>query len=248
MRQKNEFREESIQRGKYINPFVTVTVDKRRMRRVEVFGAVSNPGSYEIPTNDCDLAGAISAAGGLTDNADTIVEIRRPKPPQSSIRPVAYEQSNVPQPIPENCVGNSIAIDLTQPKDDLREQLDLKDGSIVMVREKKPRSVFVTGMVNSPQQVEIPVNSDLRLLDAVTIAGGRSTPLAQKIKIIRMLDGMAAPVYIVSSYSDAKRQGAANLRLADGDVVSVEETPGLLAIETVRSLLNFGVGASVPLN
>jgi polysaccharide export outer membrane protein len=217
------------------------------MRQVAVFGAVSTPGTYEIPANKCDLAAAISAAGGLTKDADTTVEIRKPKPPESHVQTVGYQHPDSRQSDASNRSGESIAIDLTRPEDSRQEQFDLIDGSIVMVREKKPRSVFVTGMVRSPKQVEIPNNSDLRLLDAITLAGGRSTPFAQKIKVIRTLDGRATPIYIKTSYSEAKEDGTANLRLAAGDVVSMEETPGLLFFDAIRSVVNFGIGASVPL-
>ncbi len=244
---ENLIREESIRRRKFVNPVVTVTLGKRLMRQVAVFGAVSSPGTYGIPANKCDLAAAISAAGGLTEDADTTVEIRKPKPPESQFQTVGYQHPDSQQSDASNRSGESIAIDLTRPEDNGQEQFDLMDGSIVMVKEKKPRSVFVTGMVRSPKQVEIPNNSDLRLLDAITLAGGRSTPFAQKIKVIRTLDSQAVPIYIMSSYSEAKEDGKANLRLAAGDVVSMEETPGLLFFDAIRSVVNFGIGASVPL-
>lgn len=243
---ENLIREESIRRRKFVNPVVTVTLEKRLMRLVAVFGAVSTPGTYEIPANNCDLAAAISAAGGLTDGADTTVEIRKPKPPESHVQTVGYVHPDSPQSDAMNRSGESITLDLTRPEDNGQEQYDLMDGSIVMVKEMKPRTVFVTGMVRSPKQVEIPNNSDLRLLDAITMAGGRSTPFAQKIKVIRTLE-RPTPIYIMTSYSEAKEDGTANLRLAAGDVVSMEETPGLLFFESIRNVVNFGIGASVPL-
>ncbi|NND97129.1 MAG: hypothetical protein HKN47_07365 [Pirellulaceae bacterium] len=238
--------DESIQRRKFVNPVVTVTLEKRRMRKVAVFGAISRPGTYEIPANKCDLAAAIAAAGGLTATADTTVQIRSPKPNQPQVQTVSHEFTDPTQTPLLNQSGESIEIDLTRPEENRREQFELIDGSIVMVREKRPRAVFVTGMVRSPKKVDIPENSDLRLLDAITMAGGRSTPFAQKIKVIRTLDGRAAPISIMTTYSKAKKDGSANLRLAAGDVVSMEETTGLLVFEAIRSVFSFGIGASVP--
>ena len=243
---ETRIREESIRRRKFVDPAVTVTLEKRMMRQVAVFGAVSSPGMYEIPASKCDLAAAISAAGGLTKLADTTVEIRKPAPAGSPFQTVGYHPSDVSQSTDSKNSVESMVIDLTRPEDEDRGQFDLMNGSVVMVKERQPRFVFVTGMVRSPKQVEIPDNADLRLLDAITMAGGRSTPFAQKIKVIRTSADRTQPIYISTSYSEAKEDGRANLRLAAGDVVSMEETPGLLFFDTIRNIVSFGVGASVP--
>lgn len=242
----NVIRQDSIHRRKYVNPVVTVTLEKRLMHQVAIFGAVLNPGTYEIPANDSDLASAIAAAGGLSEEADTVVEIRKPRPNGSPFQTVSHQSPDPAKTRVSSWSGESVEIDLTRPDEQRRDQLDLIDGSIVMVKEKKPRSVFVTGMVKNSKQIEIPNHSELRLIDAITMAGGRSTPLAQKIKVIRTLEGQTVPVSIMTTYSEAKENGSANLRLAAGDVVSVEETPALVVFETLRSFINFGVGASVP--
>lgn len=244
---ENVIQVESMRRRIFINPSVNVTLDERLMRQVAVFGAVATPGMYEIPASSCDLAAAISAAGGLTPTADTTVEIRKPVPTQSTIQTVGYRGPNAPEANAIGQAGESIAIDLTRAEAENRGQFDLSDGSVVMVRERNPRSVFVTGMVRSPQKLEIPDNAELQLLDAITLAGGRSTPYAQKIKVIRTFEGRPEPVYIRTTYSKAKKDGQANLPLASGDVVSVEETPALLFFDGIRSFINFGVGGNVPI-
>ena len=49
------------------------------------------------------------------------------------------------------------------------------------------------------------------------------------------------------SVRDAKADGDANLRLAPGDLVSVEETPVTAVLDTLKSFIRFGVSSSVPL-
>ena len=49
------------------------------------------------------------------------------------------------------------------------------------------------------------------------------------------------------SLSAAKHSGHENLRLAPGDVVSVEQTPATVALDAIKDLIHFGVGATVPI-
>ena len=45
---------------------------------------------------------------------------------------------------------------------------------------------------------------------------------------------------------EAKRGGAANLLLAPGDVVSVEETPLTFTVSTIQNFIRFGFSAAIP--
>ena len=74
---EERIREESVRRGIYRAPNVSVTLLKRRISHVTVVGAVEHPGVKELPASDCDLFAALVAAGGLADDASTLVEIRR---------------------------------------------------------------------------------------------------------------------------------------------------------------------------
>jgi polysaccharide export outer membrane protein len=122
----------------------------------------------------------------------------------------------------------------------------LEDGAVVAVREKPPRTVHVLGKVQRPGHFELPDDHDLRMLDAVALAGGRTLQLADKIRVVRQVPGRSSPVVVKASVREAKRGGDANLRLAPGDVVSVEETPATFAVETLRDLVRFGFSAAVP--
>jgi polysaccharide export outer membrane protein len=78
------------------------------------------------------------------------------------------------------------------------------------------------------------------------MAGGLSNPVADKIYVIRRKPGTTETILISLKLSDAKRNEQANLLLAPGDVVSVEQTPGTVLIDALR-MMNLGIGATLPL-
>jgi polysaccharide export outer membrane protein len=89
-------------------------------------------------------------------------------------------------------------------------------------------------------------DQELRLLDAIALAGGCSLGVADKIHIVRQVPNRADPVLIETSIKEAKRDGAANILLAAGDVVSVEETPVTFVVGTIRDFVGFGFSAPIP--
>ncbi|HEV7278933.1 MAG TPA: SLBB domain-containing protein [Pirellulaceae bacterium] len=117
----------------------------------------------------------------------------------------------------------------------------IQDGAVIVVKEKPPRTVQVLGLVKRPDRFEYPDDQELRLLDALALAGGRTMEIADSVKIIRQIPGEPRPVVILASVRYAKQGGEDNLALVPGDVVSVEETPLTFTVDTVRSLLRFGV-------
>lgn len=117
----------------------------------------------------------------------------------------------------------------------------VQDGAVIVVKEKPARTVQVLGLVKRPDRFEYPDNQELRLLDALALAGGRTMEIADSVKIIRQVPGESRPIVILASVRYAKQGGEDNLALMPGDVVSVEETPVTFTVDMVRSLLRFGV-------
>ncbi len=109
-----------------------------------------------------------------------------------------------------------------------------------MVERRDPKPIHVLGLVKKPDRYEFPVAEDLRLLDAIALASGTNNPLADKVYIIRNTPESEEPTLIEASIKKAKRNGRADLRLAPGDIVSVEQTPTTSVYEAVR-LIGFGV-------
>jgi polysaccharide export outer membrane protein len=193
-----------------------------------------------LASADCDLFTALVAAGGLADDASTMVEIRRPGLSTGDATLASY-----PPRVPASSMLRSDHVDLLNVDSD-RGNLRLDDGSVVMVVKQPKRTVQVIGLVQQPSEVQMPTDRNMRLLDAIAQAGGLTIQVANKVRIIRHVPGELEPVVIQTSIRDAKLQGDANVLLAAGDVVSVEETPATFTVEMLRSFIRFGFTSSIP--
>lgn len=235
-------RRESIIRKVYRDPHVAVLLKSRMTVQVTVVGAVENPGTYQLPQFRADLLSALIAAGGMTDEASTIVEIR-----DTALE--ATKENDSPQDGHARQTltdAESIKIDLISASEGNVPDYHIHDGSVIMVREQDPKTIQVIGLVRKPDQFEIPPDQDVRLLDAIALAGGRTIELADKVHIVRNLDGKDDPIVITASVREAKKGGSGNLLLAPGDVISVEETPLTFTVGTIQSFVRFGFSAAVP--
>lgn len=242
-------RDESVQRGMYVDPKVTVTVDKKRTFQVSVVGAVNEPDTYEIPAANCDLLTAITMAKGVSDEASRFIEIRHspttlqalantaPPVGPDGVALVSY-QSASPPPV--------VNLDLAQLQAMPPHSLQLYDGSVVSVTREPSRKVSVIGLVTKPSQIDMPDGEDLTLLSAIAQAGGTTLSIADKVHVIRTLDSSQQPVVIEASLSAARSGSGDNLRLAQGDIVSVEETPSTITLQAIRSFFRVGFSAAVP--
>ncbi len=241
-----------IQRKIYNAPQVTVSMRKQRTNRVMVFGAVKMPGVYFLPRSSSDLLSALVAAGDLADDAGTNVEIRNPSGMSGAI-PLdriavlgGIEHAGHSQSLPTGArsTPSSFRVDLVSATKGGQATSLLADGSIVMVERRDPQSVQVVGLVHKPGDIKYPIGTDMRMLDAIAQAGWTNNQGANKVYIIRNATGQGHPVVIQASIRAAERSADENLRLAPGDVVSVEQTPGTIFIDTIR-LIRFAVGTSL---
>ncbi len=236
----------------YRNPHVTVTIEKQRTNRIMVVGAVEKPSIYELPRGNSDLLAALVAAGGLSKDAGTVVEIRNPQRNGSGGSSPSIADSSADgvavagHSLTSHTTMKSVKVDLISATRAGSSGYLLDDGGVVNVEKRDPEPVFVQGLVRKPDRYEYPVAEELRLLGAISMAGGTSNPVADKVFVIRRKPGSTETVVINLKLSDAKRNEQANLLLAPGDVVSVEQTTGTVIIDTLR-IMNIGVGASLPL-
>jgi protein involved in polysaccharide export with SLBB domain len=79
------------------------------------------------------------------------------------------------------------------------------------------------------------------------MAGGINSSVANKIYVIRRPSGDEDAAVIQVSLHDAKRDGTENLRLASGDIVSVEQTLPTVALDAIKSFVRIGFSSRVPL-
>ncbi len=248
-------RSQYVSQGIYKSPHITVTMKQQRVNRVTVIGAVNEPGIYELPRKRSDLLAAIVAAKGLAEDAGANVEIRGvPHMDKSSTLPLAIADRGGISTIghstmyvsPKKTGGltESIKVNLVSASKQGTGGYPITDGSVVVVEKRAPAPIQIIGLVKKPGRHEFPVGQDLRVLDAIALAGGLRSPVADKVFVIRPVEGQTNPAVIDLSIRKAKRSGRSNLRLAPGDVVSVEQTPATVLIDTIQ-IIRFGVGASL---
>ena len=240
----------SIERGHYVAPTISVALEKRQTNLVTVLGEVNKPGTHELPATGSDLLAALASAEGLTGDADTVIDVWHPVNQTAPDELESNWQQGAQQASFQANVDGSVRshyrqIDLSSAGGGQAEHV-VRDGTVVKVRSRPPRTVQVIGLVKKPDQFEIPVDEEMRLLDAIAKAGGRTLQIADKVRVIRRVPESNESVTISSSVREAKRGGDANLRLAAGDVVSVEQTPTTFVVDTLKSFIRFGFSSGVP--
>lgn len=264
----------AIERGIFIQPNITVEIKKKAVNHITVLGAVEKPGLHEVPRNSCDVVSALAMAGGLTDEAGTEVEIVRqhvakastytrfadnsatdpsPGAKEGSVQQSAYSElfPSGPPPAQANNLADATAeqvaqrIDLASlPNHYSRDEFHLEDRDVVMVKPRKKRSIHVGGLVKQPGQFELPATEDLRLLDAIALAGGSSSLVADNVYVIRPVPDRPQPLVILASIQKAKQDGQENLLLAEGDMVSIEQTPATAVYDALGRFMHFTIGVS----
>ncbi len=255
---EQEIAKAAVERSIYRAPPVTVTMRKKATNQITVIGAVEKPGIIEVPRGQSTLLTALVAAGTLSKNAGTTVEVRRHGDVSTagSAEPGAVRLTSAQSDAGADALvpaadapAETIKIDLADLDDSGGRNVQLTDGDIVRVEARDPVPINVIGLVRKPGQYEAPVNKSLYVLDALALAGERSNPWADKIIIKRHVRGEAEPIVIQTSVARAKREDDSNVRLAPGDVVSVEETPQTVSYNVISTIFRFNVlaGGSVPL-
>lgn len=236
-------------------PSVIVAVRETKKAKVNVLGAIQKPGQYEFDGNEADLLRALVAAGGLTEDADTVVRVHRRDPARAAnepeqILPAAYseeEGGTVPGDVLPN-ESEALHIDLASDEVEqvIAEGVFLQNGDVVTVEERKEKPVYVVGMVNKPGEYKLPHNYEMRVLDAIGLAGGvdRLT-MPDKCIVTRPRSGQNDTIAIRIDLDVAKRDLRENLTLMPGDIVSVEETAASFTRGIIRGAFRIGIGTSL---
>lgn len=83
------------------------------------------------------------------------------------------------------------------------------------------------------------------MFGAIAQAGGLSSNVADNVIVIRRTaDGQQSAVIKLSIHA-AKWDHAENLRLAPGDIVSVEQTPLTIVSDVASRIVRFAIGGNV---
>jgi polysaccharide export outer membrane protein len=258
----------SIERGIYLQPNITIEFKQKAINHVTVLGAVKNPGLIEVPRNSSDVVSAIALAGGITKEAGTEVEIIRhnvvesghtrfaatdpqksdSQPKQADVELAAYSTLTEPDNAPVALAGANQPltqrVDLAMLNAGVSTDYRLQDRDVVTVKPRPKRNIHVGGLVKMPGQFELPATEDMRLLDAIALAGGSSSIVADKVFIIRPIKGRPQPLVIQASMQQAKHNGAENLLIAEGDMISIEQTPATAIFDTASKLFHLTIGVT----
>ncbi len=241
---EDAIRTTAINQDIYKDPQVTVSMYRAKTNRITVIGAVDKQGVIELRPGDSNLLQAITMAGGLTKEAGTIVEVRHPGfQPGTSSRsrsPAVADGSGngVISAAGESVAATPVAaktlkVDLASiGKEGVGIPL-LTDGMVISVEKRDPLPITVDGLVNAPGRFEVPVGENLDVLGAIALSHGISSPVADKIYVIRKHAGTGEPGVIQISHSKAIR-GNENILLQPGDIVSVQQTPATILLNVVE--------------
>jgi len=247
--------EQSVARGVFRNPCITVTMKQCRTRKVTVLGAVNKPGPVDLPRGSSSLMTALIAAGGLTKEAGMDVEIRHTdsrQPASGGLPPsqvaggpdapaaLASYQQSLPAPAGPTVINVNLT---TATTGDLKLP-DLSDGDVVHVAKRTLKPIYVIGLVRKPGEFPYPTSQEIRVLDALALAGGVSNSVAEDILVIRQMPGAKEPIRIAISLQAAKN-GSDNLRLAPGDTVTVEQTPATIVMDTIQTFFRVSLGGTL---
>jgi len=241
-------------RDVYPNPFVSVRIAQTRKDHITVIGAVATPGVYALPRGSSSLMAALVKAGGLADTASGEAEIRHTDPRLAVAAPrhpataadnanptrlVSHETTLVPT---DGVVRVNLFDAVTSGAGNRR----LQDGDVLNVVQRELPPIHVLGLVKEPGAFEVTANRDVYLLDALALAGGCSSLIADRVTVRRRVPGEAGSVMIVASIRKAM-DGRDNVLLAPGDTVMVRQTPQTVVVDVLKSFIRLSFGSSVAL-
>jgi polysaccharide export outer membrane protein len=248
---------ESIARGVFRNPCVTVTMKQCRTCTVTVVGAVNKPGPHPLPRGASSLMAALNAAEGLSKEAGTEIEIRHTDSRQAHFNAAngqtaaaaeagaatPYQQASYQQTMP-GAAPLVTTVDLAAAARGDLQVPELHDGDVVNVARRKLPPIYVIGLVRKPGEFPYPTSQDIRVLDALALAGGVSNAVAEDVMVIRQVAGAPEPIRIAVSIQNAKN-GQDNLKLAPGDTVTVEQSPATMMVDVIQTFFRVSLGGSV---
>lgn len=152
-----------------VDPQVTVHIQDYRSKRVEVLGAVKNPGVVFL-TGPGDLINVLAQAGGLLEGAGRFLLLTHGGD--------------------EAAVGGIVTerVDVHALLDEGRFELNLPIAGGDKVFVPRRNEIYVMGEVN--KQGAVPYDSNMSLLQAITKAGGfANSAAASRVQIVRVVDG-----------------------------------------------------------
>ena len=209
--------EETISKAyhpKYLisRPSVVAVVASYRTASVAVIGGVTNPGVYDLRSNELSMVALLMKAGGFAKQGASAIRIRRQGGKQSDPVLLPVKDMNIPF-----------------------ADVALVGGETVEVRQIDRAIFTVTGLVNAPGAFPCSPDIDYTLFQAIGYAGGINAVASPKYATIYRRDAGGEIVSAVFKFVDKKLTRGAGIKIRPGDMIVLEPT---LRTDTRQALAN----------
>lgn len=195
---------------------------------VLVLGTVATPGLVRLKHNERNVVYALATAGGFGSTA-TAGGFSSANSGRVHVRPIRPER----EPVVYNLNDvNDVRLALLAPP--------LESGDMVIVEPAESNAVYVTGLVNAPGAVPVPVNGSLSLVRTIAAAGGVRDFLDPPEATLwrRLPDGQQVRVKV--ELADVLAGHSPDFALRAGDVLDVPHTPETRFREWVAANIRIG--------
>lgn len=176
---------------------------------VSVTGAVTTPGIYAVPIGSGIVQAVGFAGGSTTDAALTRASVRRAN-------------------------GQVVPVNLYKAllQGDTDSNIALVEGDVIVVPEQKER-VSVLGAVDKPGFFPMQDGRDLKVADAIALAGGAKTNAALTRGLLRHSDGTSQPINLYNLLISGVQTD--NVVMRPDDIISIPEARGITVIGEVTA-------------
>ncbi|MGM0490035.1 MAG: polysaccharide biosynthesis/export family protein [Planctomycetota bacterium] len=184
------------------NPQVNVSLAARATESVSVVGEVRQPGAFDLPKYENDIAHAIARAGGLTPQAAERIEVHRHATWQDI-------SEILKQPPPASPRGEKLVLEIPlrgqgivahldgyppQPKELSAHDVRLRAGDVVVVPRRTDQVFFVVGPLNRTNIVNFSVqDEDRQLGNAFLLPNDRDIDVVTAVAMAGYIDPIDSP-------------------------------------------------------
>jgi len=199
------------------HPHVNIFIKEQMGMQVTVLGSVNKAGTYGSPAR-IRLLDALSLAGGLSDKAGRLVQLRRTEDDPDQAETFLVD-------LDELVKGGRVELNLT-----------VRGGDVIFVPEAG--TFYLDGAVNKPGNY--PIRKDMTIEEAIVLAGGfKATAKTNDIKLLRY-QGKGQRDIVQLNIKELREGPAQELALKDRDIIFVETNVGKALLYGLR--LGFGTG------
>lgn len=211
----------------------------------------------EIPANEADILSALAETGGFPglDAKNEILVYRKKDTPENfrtlqELRKVS-EPTRIPLKVREGELPTLA-----------EEDIMLHDGDILVVETREPEQYYTAGLMIN-QEVPLPYDTDLTVVEAVTRVGGPvfnggfggsnlqgsivqsgiGNPNPTLLTVLRQApNGQQIPIRV--DLAEAVRDPRENILVMDNDILILQETPGEAFARYISGIFDFGLSAN----